>query len=455
MRPAVRRPAVRPPAVVLVLVASLAGPAGSAHLAAQEVDTLAASAAVDAFGANCRALGEGLWGRSLCGPHVLVHAPTRAALASRRDPGGSFTPVAGVYAGRLPDGMPMASTAVTWDGERWAMVLLPLPTDRRARYALLAHEAFHRAQPELGLEASDPASPHLDQEEGRVWLRLELRALARALEATGDDAARAALDALLFRAHRHALYPGADTLEAALELNEGLAEYTGLRYAAMMLGEDVAWTARRIRDFESTDSFVRSFAYATGPALGLLLDRLHPDWRPRAVHGHPLAALLADALPTDALLTDARRTDAGAAQPVAGNDELTARAAVYDHAAVAIEEAQRAARLAARLDDIRRRLLEGPTLLLRQSKLSAVFNPNELVPVADATYYPTGSFTAAWGRVEVREGGALLSRDWSTLRLPSGELRIDGDVVRGGGWTLELAEGWSVRETDGGWELGR
>lgn len=37
--------------------------------------------------------------------------------------------------------------------------------------------------------------------------------------------------ALLFRAARHAAFPGADPLEAALELNEGIAEYTGIRVA--------------------------------------------------------------------------------------------------------------------------------------------------------------------------------------------------------------------------------
>jgi hypothetical protein len=427
-----------------LLAAAAVVPIGAPRAAAQAVDTLAASAALAAFDANCRPLGEALWGGSLCGPIVLVHAPTRAALANRPDPDGSFQPVAGIHAGALPAGMPTANTAMDWSGERWAMVLLPLPADARARHALIAHESFHRAQPALGFEARDPASPHLDEEEGRVWLRLELRALARSLEATGDDAGRAATDALLFRAHRHRLYPGADTLEAALERHEGLAEYTGVRYAAMLLGDDVAWTARATRAFETRPSFVRSFAYATGPAMGLLLDRLDAGWRTR-VHTTDLATLLAHAV-------------AGAPVPAPGETELLARAAVYDHSAVAAEEAERAERLAARLEDIRRRLIDGPTLILRQAGLRASFNPNELVPVPGAgTYYPTGSFQAEWGRVEVRAGGALMADDWGTLRLPAGQLRVEGAVVHGDGWTLELADGWTVRPgADGaGWEGSR
>lgn len=428
--------------VVMVTLVAMAGAdaARPALAASQTVDTVGASAAVNAFRANCRAVGEALWGASLCGPQVLVHAPTRAALASQPDPDGAFLPVIELYAGRLPDGLPVANTAMEWGADRWSMVLLPLPEDRRASYALLAHEAFHRAQPQLGFELTDPASPHLDEREGRVWLRLELRALARALETTGEVAIHAALDGLRFRAYRHRLYPGSDSLESELERNEGLAEYTGHRYASMLLGDDPGWTALGIRDFESRDSYVRSFAYATGPGLGLLLDRYHPGWR-RAVHQRGLADLLAEAL-SGAPITEID----GAA--------VLARAQEYGHAAVDAEEAERAARLAARLAEIRSRLIDGPTLLLRQSNLGATFDPNAMVPIPGAgTYYPTGSFTAAWGRLEVHEGGALVSPDWTTLRLPAADLRIEADGIHGHGWMLQLADGWSPREVGDGWEL--
>lgn len=123
---------------------------------------------------------------------------------------------------------------------------------------------------------------------------------------------------------------------------------------------------------------------------------------------------------------------------------------------MAEEEAERANRLAARLADIRARLVDGPVLLLEQSNLNAMFNPNELVPMAGAgTYYPTGSFRAEWGSVEVREGGALVSPDWAELRLPATGLRVEGRTVHGPGWTLELADGWSVRPRAGGWEASR
>ena len=119
----------------------------------------------------------------------------------------------------------------------------------------------------------DPPNNQLDQRDGRRWFRLELRALAAALESEGPASRAHVENALTFRAQRRALYPLADSLEPALEMQEGLAEYTGDRLAMTLTGEGPSRVARRVREFQSNPAYVRSFAYATGPALGLLLDR--------------------------------------------------------------------------------------------------------------------------------------------------------------------------------------
>ncbi len=48
---------------------------------------------------------------------------------------------------------------------------------------------------------------HLDTVEGRYWLRLEWRALARALRESGDARVLAVREALAFRQARHARFP--------------------------------------------------------------------------------------------------------------------------------------------------------------------------------------------------------------------------------------------------------
>ena len=117
-------------------------------------------------------------------------------------------------------------------GVRWTQVRSPLPTEERARAALLLHECFHRIQPQLELEAGGAPCEHLDGEEARVWLFLEWRALEHALLERGAEQKRALKDASRFRAHRRArLSAAAAQCERRLEVHEGLAEYTGLRLA--------------------------------------------------------------------------------------------------------------------------------------------------------------------------------------------------------------------------------
>jgi hypothetical protein len=124
------------------------------------------------------------------------------------------------------------------------------------------------------------------------------------------------------------------------------------------------------------------------------------------------------------------------------------RADQYGASEVAREELARDSVQRARLADYRARLLEGPTVLLRQSRLSRSFNPQQLVAFDSVTtVFPTGRFGADWGSLEVSSGGALVSNDMSWLRLqvPATGVAQDGSTVRGEGWVLTLASGWVLR----------
>ena len=394
-------------------------------------DTAAAVAGLAEFDAACHRDGGAWWGRSLCGPIVLVDPETRFAVARPEPASAGFIPRGPAWVGRLPDDAPLANTAVTWNGGRWAMVLLPLPDDRLERVALLLHESFHRIQPELGLTALDYQNPHLDERDGRYWLRLELRALARALTASDDSVGPAARDAVTFRMMRHRLYPGADTLEAGLERAEGLAEYTGIALALPVTGASLADVAARTRKGEDRPSFVRSLGYLTGPALGLLLDRLAPGWRSRVATAG-FAAQLPPAVgyrPPPDLSAAAREA-----------------ATRYGGTALADTEDARAAERAKRRADVEARLVRGPVVELRQPGLSRSFNPNTLAPMGPlGTLYPTGTFGAEWGAIEVRSD-ALVSSDYRLLRVQAPKGSIDGSAreISGPGWTLRLAPGWRL-----------
>jgi len=415
---------------LIIPLAALHAVAGDAP-----AQTRVAERALVEFSQVCQEGGTLLWGKTLCGPMILVDRSNRAAVANRPDPGNTFRKDGDAFLGTFPEQFTPSNTAIQWHGQAWSTVVLPLPLDPFWRLTLLAHESFHRVQHDLGLTASDAPNAHLDTEAGRLWLRLELRALARALRSEAAAGRQCARDAMLFRMYRHSLFPGSEAAEASMEKQEGLAEYTGVFIALRTTGESVSREARFVESAEDSDAFARSFGYATGPALGLLLDRYAPGWRT-----HAAAASL------DSLLTPALELT----PPPDLAAEARKRAAAYGYAAVAAAEHEREERHQALLAELTATFIDGPTLDFPPSPgMYRNFNPQTLVPFPPhGTYYPTeATFTARWGKLVVDSGGALVAPDNRSVRVTA-PTDPAARPVRGNGWVLELAPGWTIRPSE-------
>jgi hypothetical protein len=412
-----------------LLIAVIAG--GLSRAAEMPDQSQLAIHALEELARVCEPDGMLLWRKSLCGPIVLVNPSTRTAIANRPDPAGNFRKERDVFLGIFPEQFPASNTSIRWGEQDWATVMLPLPADPFQRFKLLMHESFHRIQASLGLSASDSPNPYLDTEAGRLWLRLELRALARALRAQGAAARQSAADAMLFRIYRHHLCLGSESMEAAMEKQEGLAEYTGVFAAMRATGEDVSRPARLVEAFEDSEAYARSFSYATGPALGLLLDRYATGWRERAAR----ASL--DSMLVSALQVEASKDLKHRAQQ---------RAALYGYPAVALAEHEREELHKTLLTELKGRFIDGATLEFpRAPEMRRNFNPGTLVPFPPhGTYYPTGTFSANWGRLQVESGGALVAPDNRSLRVTS-PIDPEARPIRGAGWVLQIAPGWTIR----------
>lgn len=409
--------------------------AGLAHAAESSLSDTQAREVFAEEQRLCRADHGRLWQIDLCAPLLLIDPATREVVASQNSP--SLSPRNGVYVGRLPNAINAANTALDWDGTRWVALLWPLPNDRATRATMLMHESWHRVQTRLGLPAADPIAAHLDTRDGRTRLRLEWRALAAALKAKTATEQRAAIaDALAFRAWRRELAPDAAANESALELNEGLAEYTGRKLGG---GPDAtAALAADLLRAEHGDSFVRSFAYATGPAYGMLLDRYAGDWRHRVKVGDDLATLLAQSADI-----------AGMATPNA-----IQRSERYNASVIVAEEAERERAHLAQLAAFRAELVEGPVLVLPLIKMSIQFNPSNLLTLPGAgTVYPTLRLSDRWGVLEV-SAGALIDAAWKRVHIAAPK-DPQAHPLTGKGWKLDLASGWALvpGARQGDWSL--
>lgn len=375
-----------------------------------------------------------LWGIPLYGPMLLVDHDTRRVIANEPDPEGHLRSEHGVHVGVLPDEVGVANTAVEWAGKRWTMLMWPLPDDAFDRRALLAHELWHRIQNELDLGMSSSPATHLGTRDGRVWLQLEWRALAAALRSEGSARNAAIVHALAFRAYRRSLFSDAAESEGGLEMNEGLAEYTGFALCGRPTAENIEAVAKHLEDAEHGATFVRSFAYASGPGYGLLLDGFAPSWRQEVSQHDDLGELLG------------RHVEFSL--PLHLSEFAAKAAAKYDGVALMAREDRREQDRQALLADYRRRFVEGPLLKLEFVCMRVEFDPGNVDALDDlGSVYPSMRLTDEWGILTVT-GGALITKDWKQAVVPAPRNPHARPTV-GEGYELELSSDWTLVPLEG------
>jgi hypothetical protein len=399
-------------AIFLYLVAGVAPPAVA------QVDQQRAQEFFTEVQALCEREGGRLWGLPLCGPMVIGDLRTQTFATSQPAPEAPRPRLLGLV------NAPLEWGGKTWGAYVWDFVVNATP---RRRKELLLHELFHGVQPRLGLTVPALASEHLDALDGRYWLRLEWRALARALRESGEPRVLAIRDALAFRQARRALYPASIDSERAAEITEGLASYTATSVAADSAAEAIASAIDQLTDAEGQDSFVRTFAYASGPAYGLLLDASSPGWTRRVRGTDDLGTILMGAL---------------AVQPAT---DATAGAARYGGAELRASEAQREQQRQERVAELRRRFVDGPVLMIPGGGTASSNSRGAVViPGAGTVYFSAYRASGPWGTLEA-DKGVLVASDNSSRRVPA-PVRRDEVTVDGDGWTFKAAPGWIVRE---------
>ena len=374
------------------------------------------------FFKECRALyerdGGRLWGVSFWAPMVIGDARTQTFATSQPPPDAPRPKLIGLVNGPVEWGDTMWSAA-TWD------TIANWPARRRGE--LCIHESFHIVQPKLVLNGPAGANEHLDSVEGRYWLRLEWRALARALRESGESRAQAVREALAFRHARHTRYPDKVESERALYITEGFASYTQTVLAAESEADAIVRALELLAGAEEGESFVRTFTYTSGPAYGLLLDAASPGW-PRTARGSDdPPAMLMRAL---------------GVQPV---PDVGAASARYGGVALRATEEQREQKRQARIAELRQRFVDGPVFVITGGG-SGMSDSRGAVVVPDVgtVYFHTYRLSGAWGALEA-DKGVLEASDGGMRRLPAPVWR-DVATISGDGWTFKAAPGWVIRQ---------
>ncbi|HWG35607.1 MAG TPA: hypothetical protein VN650_15690 [Gemmatimonadaceae bacterium] len=295
----------------------------------------------------------------------------------------------------------------------------------------------------------------MDEAAGRTWLRLEWKALATALRSSGARRDSAVHDALLFRAARYAIAsPDEITRERALDVKEGIPEYTGWKLsnsprASFIASVDSAPT--------TLPSFVRAFEYFTGPAYAMLLDDYTNSRWHRSLRSHPdLQSMIADAIaarkfPAASLVRTALMATSGTTVSPAVTQAAHSRARMYGGPAIVAEENIRWANRQRELAAYRKEFLDSPTVRLRPHSLNVSFNPRGQASLgASGTVMANLAWKSADGASLSAPSGALINQSWTELRVSLGDVHLEPGVVKqtttinGNGWTLVLAPGWTI-----------
>lgn len=371
-----------------------------------------------------------LWNKDLYGPVILIDQKTRELYANEPDTEGILKRNGNIYSGILPAKINIANTAVNWGGKRWAMIMLPLSSNRNNRINLLAHESFHSIQPSLGFTLNNVENNHLDQKEGRVYLRLELEALKQAVRSTSEKELQKHLaNALTFRKYRNILYKDSGNTENLLELNEGIAEFTGIIVSGRNNEQTKSFLLSEIEDFMKNPTFVRSFAYHTTPVYGYLLYQRDPSWN-KKINAK-----------TD--LTDYFIKSFDIRIPAVLQKTVEKLSGDYNGKAIMKEEVEREEKTKKLIAEYKLKFIQQPHFEIKFEKMNVSFDPRNIVPLEDkGTVYPNIRVTDLWGILTV-ENGALMSPNWDKISISS-PVKTENKKISGDGWTLELADGYNI-----------
>ncbi len=383
--------------------------------------------------------GGRFWNKSLDGPLLFVNPNTRVFYANRNNLKNSFEKTGSVFVDTLPVDINISNTAFDWEGLRWTMVMLPPPASRADRINLLVHELFHGVQPELGFDSLYTLdNSHLDTFDGRVMLKMELEALKNALSEKREEAMKRHIrNALSFRFKR---YTTLDIKEAenSLEINEGLAEYTGVMLSGRTEEEFLSHFMNRIERFYDNPTFVRSFAYETTPIYGYLLSLKIKDWHKDITRQTNLSDYFRDkfnVVPVDDI-----------------NGIISGWGVSYNYKKINEDESAREDERIAAIEKYKNLFFGEASLILPFQNMRISFNPLNIMPLEDlGTVYPNLRITDNWGILSA-DSGALVSSDWSSVRVAAPK-SIGDSLVEGNGWKLELKNGWRILKTADSYEL--
>jgi len=386
-----------------------------------------------------------LWGGPLHTPFIFLDLATRYIVANQPDPAGRFERRGNVYVGTLPTNLPAMYSFPNFNGQRWAVLpwdLIKWNVEHPENVLLtMAHMSFHVQQPSLFGSTPGWDNSHMDQKFPRITVQLEINALIHALQNEGDERLRAVSDALSIRAGRRAEY-GRARYENIFEFHEGLADYTETRLLNIDMDILLVRLEARAYNLRHTTAIGGAFGYLSGALYAYLLDETGKPWRENIRYGADLGAMLKDALEI-AELTPFEELDL----------------VPYGYEEISAFEAERYEDHQRKLDEIAEAFAQEPTLRIPFSFEGGDMqvNPSRIffVPSVGRVHGATVVVSGVFGRLEMYDGYFARHDVTQDGRIVATGMVIEGNMVYGPGWVLELRDNFEILPDGDNFVVGR
>lgn len=360
-----------------------------------------------------------LWNISLNAPILLIDHLKNKMFVTAIDSGKIQPLKEEVWDNKVP----LANSIFDYKGGKYVTIIHAalMNTSCEGRINLLSHEIFHLHQNDLGIKNTISVNYHMDEVQGRALLQIEMKALQHALE---HDTV-GLYEALYIRAYRQSLNPSNN--EDLYELNEGLAEYTGVKLSAANMTEYV----KNRLNYNIKRGYTNAFGYLTGSAYATLLDDLYPQWKKDKDLNRGMIFLLKKVIPKYEVPID--------------EPELKRILDKYNYDLLLTNEKEEERSFG----DITlyENLLKPETskICITNNRINFTYNPQDrVIALSSAILLRNMTLTTEWGQVNAKSGIVRLN-DWTAFYLlPPKE--ISSNVIKGDEYEIELNRGWKIIE---------
>jgi hypothetical protein len=275
----------------------------------------------------------------------------------------------------------------------------------------------------------------MDEKEARLWIKLEWKALRKAINTKGAEQELAIRDALIFRGSNRELYQKYITEENRFETYEGLATFTSI-FLYSSSDEEFKTKLMETLDFGySMESYARSYGFVHGALYATLLYNKGFDLR---------------TIKTDNFdFGNAVRQLYNIELPPICRDVGGSLAVNYNMESIVKEEEERDARIKERILSQSNIFTEKPVVFLELESPYFDFEPENIHSLDTlGTLYSSMRISDNWGKLTVDKGGCLVSNSLKYLRITAKGIKTDKSPIVGEGWVLNLNSGWELVHID-------